>query len=180
MAHPWHDISLPDDAALGEFPAVIEVPRGDKNKYELDKPTGLLRLDRVLFSAVHYPANYGFIPRTLAEDDDPLDVLVLGQDPVAPLAFLQARAIGGFRMCDEKGVDDKIICVHINDAAFRDYRDQAELPGHVVQEMTRFFADYKALEHKTVELGERLDRAAAIDVVRAAAARYREHFGSRR
>src|SRR5262249_402803 len=107
MAHPWHDIALPEDENADVFPVVIEVPKGDKNKYELDKATGLLRVDRVLFSAVHYPANYGFIPRTLGEDQDPLDVLVLGQEPVVPLVILTARAVGGFRMHDDQGVDDK-------------------------------------------------------------------------
>src|SRR5262249_60599895 len=113
MAHPWRDIALHDRGDV--CPALSEIPAGSKNKYELDKATGLLRVDRVLFSAVHYPANYGFIPRTLAEDDDPLDVLVLGQEPVVPLCIVQSRAIGGFRMIDDKGIDDKILCVHTND-----------------------------------------------------------------
>src|ERR1051325_6688579 len=103
MAHAWHDLALPPDEELGRFPAVIEIPRGSKIKYELDKVTGLLKSDRVRYSAVHYPANYGFIPRTLAGDDDPLDVLVLGQEPAAPLSFLQARAIGGLLIGAEKG-----------------------------------------------------------------------------
>jgi inorganic pyrophosphatase len=144
MAHPWHDIPLPAGADLDVFPVVIEVPQGSKTKYELDKRTGLLRVDRVLYSAVHYPANYGFVPRTYAEDDDPIDVLVLGQDPVVPLAIVEARAIGGFRMRDEHGEDVKIIAVHVNDPAFNEYRDVAELPKHVVTEMMRFFEDYKA------------------------------------
>lgn len=180
MAHPWHDIPLPDyNAVARSFPAVIEVPKGEKNKYELDKETGLLRLDRVLFSAMRYPANYGFIPRTFAEDDDPVDVLVLGQEPVAPLTFLEVRAIGGFRMRDEHGPDEKIICVHINDPAFRDYRDVSALPSHVVLEMMRFFEDYKALEHKAVEVGEQISTVEAVDIVRAGAARYLKHFPAR-
>ena len=173
MAHPWHDIPLPADDALDVFPVVIEVPHGSKTKYELDKRTGLLRVDRVLYSAVHYPANYGFVPRTYAEDDDPIDVLVLGQDPVVPLAILQARAIGGFRMRDEHGEDVKIIAVHVNDPAVSDYRDVAELPKHVVTEMMRFFEDYKVLEGKTVEVGARIDVAEAGRALREAAARYR-------
>src|SRR5215472_6581606 len=108
MAHPWHDIVLPPDDQLDVFPVVIEVPQGTKNKYELDKETGLLRVDRVLYSAMRFPANYGFIPRTLAPDSDPLDVLILGQEPIQPLSYLRARAIGGFRMHDEHGQDDKI------------------------------------------------------------------------
>src|ERR671912_332210 len=115
--HPWHD-SYVDDAIVGSaFPVVIEIPKGSKNKYELDKETGLLRLDRVLYSAVHYPADYGFIPRTYCDDGDPLDALVLGQEPVYPLTIVQARAIGVMRMRDEKGIDDKIVAVSVYDPA---------------------------------------------------------------
>jgi inorganic pyrophosphatase len=174
VAHPWHDIALPPDDNLDVFPVVIEVPQGDKNKYELDKHTGLLRVDRVLYSAVHYPANYGFVPRTYAEDDDPLDVLVLGQEPVVPLAILQARAIGGFRMRDEHGVDTKIIAVHVNDPAVADYQDIADLPKHSMTEMIRFFEDYKVLEGKPVAIGADLSGEQAIEMLRAAARRYRE------
>jgi inorganic pyrophosphatase len=173
MAHPWHDIPLPADDQLDVFPVVIEVPHGSKTKYELDKRTGLLRVDRVLYSAVHYPANYGFVPRTYAEDDDPIDVLVLGQDPVVPLAIVDSRAIGGFRMRDEHGEDVKIIAVHVNDPAFSDYHDVAELPPHIVTEMMRFFEDYKVLEGKTVEVGARINVAQARQALRDAAARYR-------
>lgn len=177
MAHPWHDIPLPAGDRLEEFPAVIEIPRGCKVKYEIDKPTGILMVDRILFSAVHYPANYGFIPRTLAEDGDPLDVLVLGQEPVAPLSFMYARAIGGFRMRDEKGTDDKIVCVHIHDPAVRDYTDSGQLPKHVVAEMMRFFEDYKVLEGKAAEVGESISKPEALRVIRESAVRYREKFG---
>jgi len=173
MAHPWHDISLPPDDALEVFPVVIEVPRGGKTKYELDKRTGLLRVDRVLYSAVHYPANYGFVPRTYAEDDDPIDVLVLGQEPVVPLAIVQARAIGGFRMRDEHGEDVKIIAVHVNDPAVSDYRDIAELPKHVMTEIMRFFEDYKVLEGKNVEVGARIDIGEVRRALRSAVERYR-------
>jgi inorganic pyrophosphatase len=172
MAHPWHDIALPD-GDLEVFPVVIEVPQGDKNKYELDKATGLLRVDRVLYSSVHYPANYGFVPRTYAEDDDPLDVLVLGQEPVVPLAILDARAIGGFRMRDEHGDDIKVVAVHVHDPAVSDYRDIAELPRHVMSEGMRFFEDYKTLEGKIVEVGERIDAAEAGRQLRASVERYR-------
>src|SRR5689334_821106 len=114
--HPLHDIALPPD--VGEdLPVVIEIPRGSKAKYELDKETGLLRLDRVLYSSVHYPANYGFIPRTHAGDGDPLDVLVLMQEPLHPLCIVRARAIGGFFMRDDKGDDDKIVMVCVDDPA---------------------------------------------------------------
>jgi inorganic pyrophosphatase len=115
--HPWHDILLPDDLAQW-FPVYIEIPKGSKVKYELDKVTGLLRVDRVLYSAVHYPANYGFIPRTYCEDGDPLDVLVLGQEEVVPQVLLRARAIGAMRMRDDKGQDDKLIAVHEDDPEY--------------------------------------------------------------
>jgi inorganic pyrophosphatase len=173
MAHPWHDVELPADEALdSSFPTIIEIPKGDKNKYELDKKTGLLKVDRVLFSAVHYPANYGFIPRTLAEDGDALDVLVLGQEAVVPLTIVEARAVGGFRMEDDKGIDDKIVCVHVNDPAFRDYTDASQLPRHLVLEMKRFFEDYKLLEGKKSAIGGELTRAAAMAVVRDCIRRY--------
>src|SRR6188474_1999622 len=128
-AHPWHDVPLPDDVA-GWFPAFIEIPMGSKVKYELDKPTGLLRVDRVLYSAVHYPANYGFVPRTYCGDGDPLDVLVLGQEEVVAGVLMRACVIGVMRMRDDKGQDDKLIAVHIDDPAYRDYRDIEELPPH--------------------------------------------------
>jgi inorganic pyrophosphatase len=177
MSHPWHDVALPAEAADGTFPAIIEIPKGCKNKYEVDKDTGLLRADRVLFSSMIYPANYGFIPRTLAEDDDPLDVLVLGQEAVVPLTLLKARAIGGFRMRDEHGVDDKIVCVHVNDPAVSDYSDTADLPRHLLVEMMRFFEDYKALEGKYSEVGEQLSLPDALRIVRESIERYRKKFG---
>lgn len=127
--NPWHDVELGDHIEE-HFRCVIEIPKGSKVKYEIDKQTGLLWLDRVLHSAVHYPANYGFLPRTYCEDGDPLDVLVLGQEPVVPLCLLRARAIGVITMKDEKGPDDKIIAVHVDDPEFDFYRDISELPPH--------------------------------------------------
>jgi inorganic pyrophosphatase len=175
MVHPWHDVALPPDEQLTQsFPVVIEIPQGSKNKYELDKTTGLLKVDRVLFSAVHYPANYGFVPRTLAEDDDPLDVLVLGQEPIVPLALVVARAIGGFEMRDEHGVDAKIIAVHVNDPAVREYQVMDDLPSHLLLEMRRFFEDYKVLEGKAVAVGADLDREQANAIVLASVKRYRD------
>lgn len=179
MAHPVHDIPLPNDLAAF-FPVVVEIPRGSNCKFQVDEATGLLRLDRVLHGAFHYPANYGFIPRTHAPDNDPLDVLVLMQDPVPPLTVVRARAIGGFRMVDEKGVDDKIIAIAIDDPAYTDFRALEELPPHLTREMKRFFQDYKESEQKHAEVGESFDRELAIDVIRAAAAAYLEKIASRR
>jgi len=150
MAHPWHDLpNNPDEVAQG-FNAVIEIPKGSRVKYELDKPTGLLRVDRILYSSVIYPANYGFIPRSYCGDMDPLDVLVLGNEPVVPLTMMRARAIGVMHMLDQGQPDDKIVAVHINDPAFSHYTDIAQLPGHIALEMRRFFEDYKKLEDKAV------------------------------
>ena len=148
-AHPWHDIPLPTDVSEW-FPAYIEIPKGSKVKYELDKPTGLLKVSRVLYSAVHYPANYGFVPRTYCDDDDPLDVLVLGQEEVVPGVLLRARVIGVMRMRDEKGQDDKLIAVHVDDPEAVIYTDVARLPPHRLRELERFFLDYKVLEGEEV------------------------------
>src|SRR5579884_2705916 len=146
--HPWHDYPVDARTIADRFPVVIEVPSGSKNKYELDKSTGFLRLDRVLYSSVHYPANYGFIPRTFCDDGDPLDALVLGQEPVHPLTVVAARAIGLMRMRDDKGLDDKVIAISVHDPAVADYTSHEQLPRHMEREIKRFFADYKVLENK--------------------------------
>jgi inorganic pyrophosphatase len=172
--HPWHD-SYVDDAIIADaFPVVIEIPKGSKNKYELDKETGLLRLDRVLYSSVHYPADYGFIPRTFCDDGDPLDALVLGQEPVYPLTIVEARAVGVMRMRDEKGIDDKIVAVSVHDPAFADYIDKDQLPAHVLRQVRRFFEDYKALEHKQVIVEDMLGPAEALRIIREALELYRK------
>ncbi|HEY2899519.1 MAG TPA: inorganic diphosphatase [Polyangia bacterium] len=147
--HPLHDIALPDRIEQ-YFPVVIEIPKGSKLKYEIDKRTGLLMLDRVLYSAVHYPASYGFIPQTHAGDGDPLDVLLLMQEPVFPLTIVRARAVGGIAMRDDKGVDDKIIAVAIDDPAVAHYQDGKDLPPHflvdpAVGEAPERLARYEAL-----------------------------------
>lgn len=176
MTHPLHDIALPSDLREA-FPVVVEIPKGSKCKYELDKKTGLLMLDRVLYSSVHYPANYGFIPQTHAGDGDPLDVLVLMQEPVVPLTIVRARAIGGFFMRDDKGVDDKIVAVAVDDPAFAHYHRHDELPPHLARELTRFFADYKVLESKLAEVEEMYGVDHAFQVIDEAVAEYRKKSG---
>jgi inorganic pyrophosphatase len=171
--HPWHDSYIDDTSIATAFPVIIEIPKGSKNKYELDKETGLLRLDRVLHSAVYYPADYGFIPRTYCDDDDPLDALVLSQEPVYPLTIVQARAIGVVRMRDEKGIDDKIVAVSVHDPAFNDYTDKTQLPGHLLKELRRFFEDYKVLEQKQVIVEDLLGPKDAIRIITEALDMYR-------
>jgi len=166
--HPWHDIPIDVSSLENGFPAVIEIPRGSKNKYELDKQTGILKLDRTLYSAVHYPADYGFIPRSYCDDGDPLDVLVLGQEPVYPLTMVAARAIGVMRMRDDKGGDDKIIAVSVNDPAYSGYSDFGQLPQHVMREMKRFFMDYKVAEGKAVVIEDPQGPALALKIIREA------------
>jgi inorganic pyrophosphatase len=173
--HAWHDVDLGDHIEQ-HFLAVIEIPKGSKVKYELDKRTGLLWLDRVLHSAVHYPANYGFLPQTYCPDGDPLDVLVLGQEPVVPLCILRARAIGVITMRDDKGQDDKIVAVHVDDPEYAHYRDVTELPPHRMKELERFFLDYKVLEEKLVMIEGLRGRAEAEAVIREGVKLYRERI----
>jgi inorganic pyrophosphatase len=171
MAHPWHDIT-PGQRLPAEFLVVIEIPTGSKVKYELDKETGLLRLDRVLYSAVYYPANYGFIPQTLAEDDDPLDVLVLCQEELAPLTLVEARAIGVMTMLDSGKRDHKILAVAIHDPEYNSFREATELPPHRLTLLRRFFQDYKTLEGKAVEVDHFQPAQAALPIVQDALERY--------
>lgn len=171
--HPWHDIYVDDTVVERSFPVIIEVPQGSRNKYELDKESGFLRLDRVLYGAVHYPANYGFIPRTFCDDGDPLDALVLLQEPVVPLTIVEARAIGVMRMRDEKGIDDKIVAVAVHDPAYADYTDHAQLPPYRLREVRRFFMDYKVLEGKEVIVEDLMGPREAIGIIREALELYR-------
>jgi inorganic pyrophosphatase len=152
--------------------SVIEIPMGSSVKYELDKETGLLRLDRILYSAVYYPANYGFIPQTLAEDDDPLDALVLCQEAVAPLTLVNARAIGLMTMMDSGKKDHKILAVAVDDPEYNGFREATELPVHRLNMLRRFFQDYKTLEGKAVAVDEFQPAAAALPVIEGALARY--------
>lgn len=153
MLHPWHGVSKGQNAP-NEVMAVIEVPKGSQTKYELDKESGMLKVDRILYSAVHYPANYGFIPQSYCEDNDPLDVLVLCQESVLPLSLMRVRPIGVMKMIDQGESDDKIIAVHVDDPEFAHYHSIDELPPHCLKILRRFFEDYKTLENKEVSISE--------------------------
>lgn len=169
--HPWHDVT-PGEGLPGEFSAVIEIPLGSSVKYELDKLTGLIKVDRILYSAVYYPANYGFIPQTLAEDDDPLDVMVLCQESVMPLTIMKARVTGLMTMIGAGKKDHKIIAVSTSDPEFSTYHEAAEMPQHRLLMVRRFFQDYKILEHKEVEVEEIQPATAALPVIKDALRRY--------
>ena len=171
MMHPWHDVT-PGEDMPNEFQVIIEIPFGSSVKYELDKPSGLIKLDRVLYSAVYYPANYGFIPQTLAEDDDPLDVLVLCQETVVPLTLIHARTIGLMTMIDAGKKDHKIVAVATDDPEFNSYREAAEMPTHRLTMLRRFFQDYKQLEGKAVEVDEIQPAREAYPIIEDALARY--------
>ena len=183
MTHAWHDVTPGVKLPL-EFIAVIEIPRGSSVKYELDKATGLLRLDRMLYSAVYYPANYGFIPQTLAEDDDPLDVLVLCQEAVAPLTLVRSRAIGLMTMIDSGKKDHKILAVAMDDPEFNSFHEASELPTHRLTMLRRFFQDYKTLEGKQVEVEDFQPAAFATPIIESSLDRYSAHrrhgFGAKK
>jgi len=172
ISNPWHDVE-PGDDIPASFNTIIEIPLGSSNKYELDKKSGLLKLDRVLHSAVYYPANYGFIPQSLSEDGDPLDVLVLGAEPVYPLTLVAARPIGLMTMIDQEELDHKVIAVHIHDPEYNTYRDAHDLPPHKLAVIKRFFEDYKTLEHKRVVVDDILPVSEAIPVIERSLVIYR-------
>ena len=171
--HPWHDVAIGNEAPE-VITAIIEVPKGSKTKYELDKVSGLIKVDRVLFSSVHYPANYGFIPQSYCEDRDPLDILVLGQEPVVPLSIMLAKPIGVMKMQDQGEADDKIIAVAFNDPEYSHYESIFELPPHRMMEVQRFFEDYKTLEEKSVVVEKFLDRAEALEIITESLDLYRK------
>ncbi len=149
----WHDIDN-DRITKDQFVACIEIPKGSKKKYELDKETGLIILDRILYTSTHYPANYGFIPRTYSQDKDPLDVLVLCDEPFDPLVLVRCKPIGVVKMIDEEAADEKIISVCVNDPSMSGYNDISELPPHILDEIKHFFIVYKQLENKTTFVTE--------------------------
>jgi inorganic pyrophosphatase len=169
----WHDVAPGKRTREGIVQAIIEIPMGSSNKYELDKETGLLKLDRVLYSAVYYPANYGFIPQTLADDGDPLDILVLGAEPVYPLTLVTARVIGLMVMKDQDELDHKLIGVPVGDPEFKDCNDVHELPPHRLAVLKRFFQDYKILENKSVIVDDILSASEALPVIAESLAVYR-------
>ena len=171
--NPWHDVD-PGDGAPGVVQCLIEIPRGGHVKYELDKRTGLLRLDRVLFSAVHYPANYGLIPRTLWSDGDPLDILVLAQEPFVPMCLVRARVIGVMQMIDDDEEDDKLIAAHMDDPSVSHLNDLAQLPAHTLHELEHFFSEYKALEHSPVTVEKFLGVREALEIVEKGMQMYAE------
>ena len=171
MIHPWHDVTPGEDIPK-EFLSIIEIPFGSSVKYELDKASGLIKLDRVLYSAAYYPANYGFIPQTLAEDDDPLDVLVFCQETVVPLTIIHARTIGLMTMIDAGKKDHKIIAIATEDPEFNSYRAASEMPPHRLRMLQRFFQDYKQLEGKAVEVDEIQPPDAAYPIIEDALHRY--------
>ena len=175
MNKPWHDVSYGDRSP--EFVnGIIEIPKQTRAKYELDKSTGMLKLDRVLYASTYYPANYGFIPRTYCDDGDPLDVLVLCQEPITPLCLVECLPIGVITMTDEKGQDDKIIAVHAFDPAYNNYHDISALPPHVIKELKRFFQDYKILENKDVIVDALRGRLDAINTIKDAIKLYNSEF----
>ncbi len=175
MMHPWHDVSpgIDADAPLPRhFKAVIEIPKNSNNKYELDKGTGMLKLDRVLSSAVFYPANYGFIPQTLAEDHDPLDVLVFCMEEIPPMTLCEARAVGMMTMIDHGEPDHKIISVLMADPIYSEFQKSSDFPSHLLKMLKRFFLDYKMLENKEVEVEDILPAEAADAIVESCLSRY--------
>ena len=162
--NPWHTVSIGENAPE-IVEAIIEIPKGSRSKYELDKDTGMLRLDRILYSSVYYPANYGFIPQTYCDDKDPLDIIVLTQATVLPMSIMRAKVIGVMRMIDGGEADDKIIAVSPDDMSIAHIDNIEELPRHLLRELRAFFEDYKKLENKTVEVDKFQNKEKAWEIV---------------
>lgn len=171
----WHDIS-PERIQPKNFDVCIEIEKGSKVKYELDKETGLIKLDRILHTSTHYPANYGFIPRTYADDLDPLDVLVLCTEVIYPLTLVKCYPIGVITMIDNGRNDEKIIAIPFDDPTYNNYTDISQLPAHTFEEMTHFFSVYKALEHKETAVNEVEGMESAIKIIEAALENYKRLF----
>ena len=175
MMNIWHDIS-PKRITPQDFIAVIEISKGSKKKYELDKETGLIILDRILYTSTHYPANYGFIPRTYGDDRDPLDVLLLCSEPIEPLTLVRCFPIGVISMIDNGRNDEKIIAIPFNDPTYNQYTNISELPKHIFDEMSHFFSVNKALEQKETAVNEVLGPEDAIQIISTAIDNYVENF----
>jgi len=170
--HPWHEVDIGENAPE-VLNAIIEIPKGSKIKYELDKKSGLIKMDRILFSSVQYPANYGFIPQSYCDDNDPLDILVLGQETAVPLCIMRAKPIGVMKMLDQGEADDKVIAVHADDPEFSHINSLEQLPPHRIKEIRRFFEDYKMLEQKVVTVEKFFDQAEAFRIIREAIELYK-------
>jgi len=177
--NPWHDID-PSRITPESFFAVIEIPKGSKKKYELDKDTGLIKLDRILFTSTHYPSNYGFIPRTYADDNDPLDVLVLCSETLDPLTIVECYPIGVVKMVDNQEVDEKIIAIPFRDPVYSGYRDVSTLPQHILTEISHFFEVYKALEHSETSVKMIVDREKALEIIAESLKMYEKVFPQKR
>jgi inorganic diphosphatase len=175
MSNIWHDMS-PSRIAPDDFLAVVEIQKGSKKKYELDKETGMLRLDRILYTSTHYPANYGFIPLTYADDNDPLDVLILSSQSIDPMVLVRCYPIGVIKMVDNDYMDEKIIAIPFSDPMYNSYKDIHELPAHVSDEMMHFFSVYKALENMSTAVQEVMDGEEARRIIKEALKRYGVHF----
>lgn len=175
MNNVWHDI---DEGRISDnyFVACVEISKGSKMKYELDKQSGRLILDRVLYTSTHYPANYGFIPRTFTDDDDPLDVLILCQEQIEPMCLVPAYPIGVIKMVDSKKSDEKIIAIACGDPSMNGYKDISELPEHLMHEISHFFTVYKELEGKKTSVTETLGRDEARKVIATSMKMYQEKF----
>jgi len=176
--HPWHGVSY-GEGAPRNVNAIVEIPQGSRAKYEIDKESGLLKLDRVIYSSFYYPTNYGFIPRTYGDDKDPLDILVLSSISVQPLCIVEAKVIGVMQMIDGGDGDDKIIAVAAHDMSVNHINNIEELPPHFFKELRQFFEDYKKLENKAVKVEDFGDKATALKIIDAAIKLYAETFGDK-
>ena len=175
VLHPWHGASY-GDKAPAQINGLVEIPQGSRAKYEVDKTTGLLKLDRVIYSSFHYPVNYGFIPQTLGYDGDPLDILIICSQSIQPLCLIETAVIGNMHMIDAGRQDDKIIAVAVNDPSVNHIKSMEELPSHFLAELRNFFEQYKVLENKKVMIDNFQDRATALRIINDAIDLYKQTF----
>jgi inorganic pyrophosphatase len=174
--NPWHQVQ-PQTEKTDVVKGIIEIPKGNRAKYELDKDSGLLKLDRVLYSSMYYPHNYGFIPQSFCDDKDPLDILILSQIEVVPMCIVEAKVIGVMRMLDNGEADDKIIAVAAGYPSVNHFQDISELPQHMTTEIMSFFEDYTKLENKTVVVEKFFDKETALKILEDSFTMYKKHFG---